>query len=67
MHGAIQVGIIVIFGIVMLPVYAMLLGWFIGKPRQYKPVAIAFGYIFAYTLFTVVALGAVGTFIGLIA
>ena len=29
------VGTWLIFGIILLPVYGMLLGWFLGKPRNF--------------------------------
>lgn len=32
----IPVGVWLIFGIVGLPVYAIFLGWFLGKPRNIK-------------------------------
>lgn len=66
MHAQLHIGLIVIFGIVMLPVYAMLIGWFVGKPREYKPVALAFGYIAIFIVATVVGLGILGTVIGFV-
>jgi len=30
------VGIWLLFGIILLPVYGMLLGWFLGKPRNFR-------------------------------
>jgi len=67
MHGEVHVGLLIIFGVVMLPVYAMILGWLVGKPREYKPVGIAFGYIVVYIALTIIGLGVVGTVIGLLA
>lgn len=66
MHGDIQPGIWVIFGLVMLPVYAMLVAWFVGKPRNYKPVGLAFMYLFVYIAVTIIGLGIVGGAVSLV-
>ncbi len=34
-----------IFGIVMLPVYGLLLGWFFGKPRNFRLALMGVGYL----------------------
>lgn len=47
-HEVIQIGLYVIFGIVLLPVYVMLVGWLTGRPRAVKPVALALGYMVAF-------------------
>lgn len=39
-----------IFGVVLLPVYALLLGWFLGKPREHKLNAIGLGYLVGLTI-----------------
>lgn len=39
------VGTWVIFGIVLVPVYLMLLGWFLGKPRDFGKSFLGLGYI----------------------
>lgn len=38
------VGTWLIFGIVLLPVYMVLLGWFLGKPRNLGLSLLAVGY-----------------------
>ncbi len=38
------VGTWLIFGIVLLPVYTLLLGWFIGKPRNLRLSLMGVGY-----------------------
>ena len=44
-HDAMEIGIVVIFGLILLPVYLMVLGWFVGKPREFRPVGIAAVYV----------------------
>lgn len=43
------VGTWLIFGIVLLPVYMVLLGWFLGKPRNLRLSLMAVGYVAALT------------------
>ena len=59
-HETIHLGLYVIFGVIMLPVYAMFVGWLVGKPRNYRVVAMAFGYILAFVVLIVVGLFFVG-------
>ena len=56
MHDVLHLGLIVIFGIIMLPVYVMIAGWLVGKPRDYWSVTLAFGYVLAFVVVTVAAL-----------
>ena len=44
-HEAVTIGLFVIFGVVLLPVYAMLIGWFAGKPREFRTPLLALGYV----------------------
>lgn len=39
------VGTWLIFGIVLVPVYAILLGWFLGKPRNLRLSLMGVGYV----------------------
>ncbi len=43
------VGTWLIFGIVLLPVYMMLLGWFLGKPRNLRLSLVGVGYVVGLT------------------
>ncbi len=43
--GAMFHGYWLIFGIVLLPVYGMLLGWFFGKPRNFRLALMGLGYL----------------------
>ena len=55
-HETIHVGLYVIFGIILLPVYAMIAGWILGKPHDYRSVAITFGYAFGFIVILIVGL-----------
>lgn len=39
------VGTWLIFGIVLVPVYGMLLGWFLGKPRNLRLALLGVAYL----------------------
>ena len=65
-HGAEHIGLIVIFGVVMLPVYVMFAGWFFGKPRDYRTVGITIGYMLAFTVAMVIGLAVLGGVISLV-
>ena len=43
--GGIPVGRWLILGIILLPVYGMLLAWFLGKPRNLRLALLGFGYL----------------------
>ncbi|MBI2861790.1 MAG: hypothetical protein HYX89_03115 [Chloroflexi bacterium] len=43
------VGTWLIFGIVLLPVYMVLLGWFLGKPRNLRLSLMGVGYVVGLT------------------
>lgn len=59
-HEAIHLGLYVIFGVIMLPVYAMFVGWLAGKPRNFRVVAMAFGYLFAFVVLIIAGLFVLG-------
>lgn len=39
-----------IFGIILLPVYIVLLGWFFGKPRSSRLALMGVGYLVGLTI-----------------
>lgn len=39
-----------IFGIIGLPVYAVLLGWLFGRPRDGRTLALGFGLLVGLTI-----------------
>lgn len=44
------VGIILMFGVVLTPLYVMLLGWFLDRPREVRPALIGVGYLLGFTV-----------------
>jgi len=44
------VGTWLIFGIILAPVYVMLLGWFLGKPRNIRKSLLGVGYLVGLTV-----------------
>ena len=52
-----SMGLWVIFGIVLVPLYVTLLGWFLGGPRDNRTAAIGVGVML--TLLLVMVIGAV--------
>lgn len=54
-HEVAHIGLYVIFGIVWLPVYVMLVGWFVGKPKDIRSVGLAFGFMVVFFLGIVVS------------
>ncbi len=65
-HALEHIGIVVIFGIVMLPVYLMFAGWLVGKPRDFRTVGMTVGYMLVFTVAIVGALAVVGGVIAVI-
>lgn len=65
-HDTITVGLYVIFGIIMLPVYAMIVGWFVGKPRDFRTVGLTVGYIAVFVIGLVVSLAVLGAAISMV-
>lgn len=47
---SLEPGTWLIFGVVLLPVYAVFLGWFLGKPRDLKVSGIGIGYFVGLTV-----------------
>jgi hypothetical protein len=45
-----DIGTIVIFGVVLAPVYLMLLGWFLGKPRDLRRSFMGVGVMASITV-----------------
>jgi hypothetical protein len=55
-----------LFGIVLLPVYLMLLGWFFGRPRNLRLVLLGLGYLIGITLGMWVGLGVFVALLGIV-
>lgn len=65
-HEAVSIGLYVIFGIILLPVYVMILGWLLGKPRDFKSIALTFGYMLTFIGLLIVGLFVIGSTISLL-
>lgn len=65
-HETIHVGVVIIFGVVLIPVYAMLLAWFTGEPRDLRSTFLGLGYLVGILAGIVVATFVGGFAIGLI-
>jgi hypothetical protein len=44
------VGPVLVFGIVLAPVYLMLAGWLLGRPRELRLPLIGMGLLVAFTV-----------------
>jgi hypothetical protein len=42
-------GTYLIFGIVLAPVYLMVIAWFVGRPRDTSPALLGVAYLFTLT------------------
>lgn len=43
-----HVGLPLIFGVVLSPIYLMLAGWFFGRPRDLRMALLGFGYFIGF-------------------
>lgn len=55
------VGYYVVFGVVLLPLYVMLVGWFSGEPRRPKTALLGVGYIVAIAVAILAGLWIMGS------
>lgn len=65
-HEVIDLGLYVIFGIVLLPVYVMVIGWFVGRPREFRPIALAVGYMIVFLGAILIGIVALDTVLSLV-
>lgn len=65
-HPIAYIGFYVIFGVVLLPVYAMIAGWLIGKPRDFKTVGVGLASVFGLIAAMIVGVWVGGTLVGLL-
>jgi hypothetical protein len=63
---SISPGYVLIFGIVLAPVYLMLIGWFVGRPRELRLPLLGVGILMSVTVGLWVGLAAMGALIGLL-
>ena len=55
-----------LFGIVLLPVYGMLAGWFLDKPRNHRVALLGVGFLLGVTLAMWLGLAVVAELLGLL-
>lgn len=65
-HALVQIGLYVIFGVILLPVYVMLGGWFLGKPRDFRTALIGLAAIVGSIAVLVIGTAVFGEIIGLV-
>lgn len=63
-HETLHIGLYVIFGIIMLPVYVMFAGWLLGKPHDYRTVGLTVAYMFAFIAALIAGIAVLGTILG---
>lgn len=65
-HDLVGIGLYVIFGVILLPVYAMMAGWIFGKPTEFRPVGIAIGYLVLLSIIILLGLWILGVLTGIV-
>lgn len=65
-HDAMQIGLVVIFGLILLPVYVMAVGWLVGKPRELRPVGVATAYVVLLSVVIIFGLWVLGQLTGIV-
>lgn len=65
-HEVIHIGLYVIFGIVLLPVYIMIIGWLVGKPHRFKAIALTLGYMITFAMMIIIGMYLLGAGLSLL-
>lgn len=60
------IGYYVTFGVVLLPVYMMLIGWFTGRPRRPDTALLGIGYILSLAVAILIGLWIMGLVLSMI-
>ena len=55
-----------VFGVILVPVYGMLLGWFLGEPRDLRTGLLGVGYLVGLTTALWVVFGLFTILLGVI-
>ncbi|GAB7090522.1 hypothetical protein JCM18237_07930 [Halorubrum luteum] len=58
------IGIYVLFGILLLPIYAVLAGWLLGEPRDFRTAGIGLGVMAAMAVFMISSTAMMGVVFG---
>lgn len=59
-------GALLVFGVVLLPLYLVLAGWFIGEPRHPRHAALGVFFLAGIAVGTVVVLWGIGAVLSVI-
>ncbi|APX96204.1 hypothetical protein [Natronorubrum daqingense] len=65
-HSLVHIGLFVVFGVVLVPVYVMLAGWFLGKPRDFRTAFIGLGAILGSIIVLIIGTAIAGAAIGVL-
>ena len=65
-HEVAHIGLYVIFGIVLLPVYLMLIGWFVGKPQYFRAIALTLGFMITYAVSIILGIFVMGVILSVV-
>jgi biotin transporter BioY len=66
MWNVLYPGTWVIFGVIGLPIYTAILGWFLGKPRTTKDALMALSYLIGFIVSMWVGLYILTMLIGIV-
>jgi hypothetical protein len=59
------IGPVLMFAVVLSPIYVMLVGWFAERPREVRPALIGVGYLVGFTLAAWAGAALLGVLLGL--
>lgn len=62
----VEPGTVLIFGIVLAPVYSMVIGWFAGEPSDSKTAVLGLGYLVGLIASLWIALTVISILIGVV-
>lgn len=65
-HETIHIGLIIIFGVVLVPVYAMLVAWFIEQPRDLRRSVLGVGYLMGFIIVLLAGTWIAGILFGIV-
>ncbi len=54
------IGLYILVGILLLPVYTVVAGWLFGEPRDLRTAGIGFGVLIAMTVFMIAGTAIMG-------
>ncbi len=60
------IGIYILLGILLLPIYAVVAGWLFGEPRDFRTAGIGLGVMAAMAIFMISATAMMGIVFGII-